>query len=117
MSDTLATVLADATEEANMLMRNRASFAPERVLQLVREVRSAASEFLTWVSENDAMTRSGHGRAWFRQRFPDWQRQGNARWNPQRPRERQYRQLIVPIAHDVDTVQADARRTAQEASR
>jgi hypothetical protein len=39
---------------------------------------------------------------------------GLARWNPKRPRERQYRAIAVPIAPDADSVRADARRAAGE---
>jgi hypothetical protein len=78
--------------------------------------RFAASlaEYLTWISEADARIRSGHLAAWFRVRFPDWERQGLARWNPKRPRERQFRAIIIPLARDGDQVRADARRAAGE---
>jgi hypothetical protein len=112
----LATVLADAFEEAAVLRRNRAPFSVERVEEILRNVGTATEEFTAWVSEREACMRSGHKAPWFAQRFAEWERQGHARWNPQRPRERQYRLLIVPLAHDADSVKADARRAARDAS-
>lgn len=76
---------------------------------------TSLAEYLTWISEADARIRSGHLAAWFRVRFPDWERQGLARWNPKRPRERQYRAIVVPLAPDREGVIADARRAAREA--
>jgi hypothetical protein len=75
---------------------------------------SVLAEYLTWISEADARIRSAHAPAWFRVRFPEWERQGLARWNPKRPRERQYRAIIVPLAADPRAVRADARRAAGE---
>jgi hypothetical protein len=110
----LETILADALEEAAVLRRNAAQFSVERVAEILRDIRVATEEFTTWVSEKEACMRADHKAPWFAQRFPEWERQGHARWNPQRPRERQYRLLIVPLAHDVDSVRAAARRTARE---
>lgn len=108
--------LADILEEAAVLERNDGAFSIARVRQFVADVKMDAAEYLTWISEKQAMIRSGHKEPWFRQRFPEWERQGHARFHPDRPRERQYRQLIVPIAHDVATVEADARDAARKAS-
>lgn len=109
----LAQRLADVLEEAAVLDRNRGSFSIERVRQLVADIKMDAAEYLTWISEPQAIIRSSHKEPWFRQRFPEWQRQGHARVNPKTKR-REYRQMIVPLAHDVDAVRANARDAARE---
>lgn len=106
-------VITDAREETQVLRRNGAGMAPDRVEEILDEIVAAATEYFTWVSEPEAMIRSGHKLPWFRARFAEWERQGHARWNPRNRKERQYRLLIVPLAHDIDAVRAAARRAAQ----
>lgn len=116
VTDSLEQILADTREEAAILEQNHAAFSVARLRTLLDDITDAASEFLTWVSEKEAMIRSGHKEPWFRKRFPEWHRQGHARFNAKRPRERQYRLLVVPLDHDMESVRADARRTAREDS-
>lgn len=110
----LAQVLADARGDLAVLRKHGASVPVETVAGMIDGVADAAYPFVTFISETDAIVRSDHRAPWFRQRFPDWAQQGYARYNPRRPRERQYLLAIVPLRHDVEAVKDDARRTARE---
>jgi hypothetical protein len=108
----LAQKLADILDEANVLDRNRTSFSTDRVRALVSEVQTEAKEYLTFISEAAATIRCGRPRTWLRAQFPEWQRQGHARFNASGKRE--YRQVIIPLDHDSAAVQSDAVATARE---
>lgn len=108
------TALASAREEAAVLRRNRAAFSPDRVEEILDTMATAAEEWTTFVSEKEAMTLSGLKLRYFRQRFPDWQRRGHARFNPHNAKERQYLLAVIPREADIDAVRAAARRAAEE---
>jgi hypothetical protein len=103
----LEQVLADAREEAAVLESNRAAFSVDRVRQLLAAVSESAEEWLTWLSEGDAMIRSGYSADWLRSRFEQWRRDGHARMNG---RSRQYRACAIP--RRANTVNAAARGRA-----
>lgn len=106
-------ILADVLSEAAVLTRNDGKFTVARVEEMVRDIKLALREYLTFVSEAEAIVRSSHKEPWFRQRFPEWERQGHARWDEKHKSKRQYRLLIVPLAHDDDDVRSAARRAAR----
>jgi hypothetical protein len=110
----LAQVLADARGDLAVLRKHSASVPVETVAGMIDGVAEAAYPFVTFIGEDEAVVRSDHRAPWFRQRFPDWERQGYARLNPRRPKERQYLLAIVPLRHDVEAVREDARRQAKE---
>lgn len=89
----LGQLLADWRGEAAVLRRRGDARAAELLEQCATEVDTVAADYLTWLSETEAMLRSGRARPWLRTRFAEWQREGHARW---RGRERQYRALVVP---------------------
>lgn len=109
----LAQVLTDARGDLAVLRKHGATVPIETVAALIDGVADAAYPFVTFISEADAVVRSDHRAPWFRQRFADWQRQGYARTNPRRPKERQYLLAVVPLRHDVEAVREDARQQAQ----
>jgi hypothetical protein len=114
MSDLdLGQALTDARGDLAVLQRHGATVPIERVARLVDSIAEAAYPFVTFISETEAVVRSAHRKPWFRQRFADWQRQGYARYNPRRPKERQYLLAVVPLRHDVAAVREDARRQAR----
>jgi hypothetical protein len=76
-----------------------------RVVGLVKE--SSAEEYLTWLSEKEAVLRSGKRVEWLRKRFPGWERQQLARLNG---RHRQYRMAALPPAVNLDAARAQGRR-------
>jgi hypothetical protein len=108
----LAQKISDIIEEANMLDRSRASFSTDRVREIMREFATEAKEAVTWIPETQAMVRSGKTRAWLRAQFPDWARQGYARYNQKQQRE--YLQIIIPMDHESDANRSDAEAAARE---
>lgn len=111
MSDLVQTI-ADTRSDVRVLERHGAVVPVEKLLAFIDSIAEAAYPFTTFISEADAVIRSGHKAPWFRQRFADWERQGYARTNPTKPRDRQYMLAIVPLRHDIEAVREDARRAA-----
>lgn len=106
----LSQVLADAREEAAVLRANAAGFSVARVEQLLDDVQSAAEEWLTWLSEGDAVMRSGYSVDWLRGRFEAMRRDGHARMQG---RARQYRACAVPRRANTATAAARGRDAAR----
>lgn len=110
MKKPLETVLADAFAEADVLDRNGASFAVERVRAMLNDVREAAEGYITWLSEADAAIRRGVSRQTMASYYPAMERDGNARLNG---KERQYRQCAIPRRADTEAAAARARAAAR----
>lgn len=89
----LEQVLADWREEAAILRRAGHPTEADLREKMARQVGDAAAEYLEWITEEDAMARSGRGIEFFRTRFPGWERDGHAK---KQGRKRHYRMLIVP---------------------
>jgi hypothetical protein len=113
----LEQLFADVLSEAAVLHAHREKFSPERIEAFVRDVKLCLTDYLTFISEPEAIVRSAHSATWFRQRFPEWERQGHARWSPKNKKQRTYRVMIVPLASDENDIRAAARRAAQDAAR
>lgn len=91
----LEQVLADLREDANVLRRtghSREAETYDRILESL-SATTELEEVLTWLSEEDAMLRSGRGKAWIRSRYPEWERRGHAKMEGRR---RRYRMVVVP---------------------
>lgn len=108
----LEQVLADARGELPILRKHGQATIADAIERLVEDVVESAQPFLVWLSEGEARLRSDHSAEWLRRRFPAWERQGLARWNPRRPSERQYLQVVIPQARNLEAVRADAAREA-----
>ena len=89
----LEQVLADARGDAAVLRRRGDQRTAAALESICDEVRDAAADYLTWLSEDQAMLRSNHREAWFRRRRAEWLASHNAR---QVGRRWQYRALVVP---------------------
>ncbi|HEX6924264.1 MAG TPA: hypothetical protein VF167_02485 [Longimicrobiaceae bacterium] len=113
MTRPLEQVLADAREEAAVLRKHGQGAIADALERLCNDVDDATEEYRSWLSEQEAMLRSGKGVAYLRNRFGAWQRQGLARWSPRNRRAREYRALIVPHRTDLAKLRADARRAAR----
>lgn len=113
MPDTLdlAQLLADAREETTILEANHAAMSVSRVRQLLADIEASAEEWITFLSEGDAMVRSGYTAAWLRGRFDAWARDGHARLVG---RARQYRACVIPRRADTMTAAARGREAARE---
>ena len=113
----LEQVIADRRSEAAVLRRHGQTAIADALESFADDVAESAHPFLEWLTETDAMLHSGHSEEWLRKRFPAWERQGLARWNPSRPNCRQYLKVAVPSARNIDAARADAMREAQKVTR
>ena len=109
----LEQVLADALGELPVLRKHGQNALADAIEQLCQEVADATEDYRRWLSEGDAMIRSGKGRYWLRARFGDWARNDLARWSPKNARAREYRALIVPQRSDLERLRADAKAAAR----
>lgn len=105
-------VLADAHEEAATLRRNGYIAEADARERMLREIENATISYRSWRTEGEAALASGKSEAWFRQRFPQWLAQDLARYNPLKPRQREYRALIVPRKANVEAAREEARQAA-----
>jgi hypothetical protein len=108
-------VLADAAERANTLRLEGhpvQALAIERVLD---QVRAAAAEYLTWLSEPEAMAYTGRSAQWLRAHFGQWYARGLARWDST-GRARQYRRCVLRHRGNPEATRADGQRAAKGAA-
>ena len=108
---TLDQVLAETRAEAAVLRHNGHAAQAATMERLADQVQTAALDYLTWLTDDQARSRSGRTIAWMRAQFPRWEAQGLARRDGRR---RLYRAIIVPVRVNLDLVRADARRAALE---
>ena len=114
MSDeprTLEQLLADWHGDAQVLRRRGHDGEADQVEQFADAVARAAEDYLRWLSEDDALLRSGRSLAWLRSQFAEWERAGHARRNA---RERWYRMLVIPQRANTLAARAAGRRAALE---
>lgn len=90
----LEQVLADARGEAAVLRANKAAFSVERIEQLCERVQEAAGDYMRWLSESDAMIKSGLSGRTLRRRFPELLECELARYDVEGNRE--YRACAIP---------------------
>lgn len=108
MRTPLEEVLSNLLGEAAVADRLGHHRDADLLRRVVTEVKgSSAEEYLNWLSEKEAVLRSNRTVAWLRKRFPEWERQQLARMNG---RHRQYRQVAIPPAANLDAARADGRR-------
>lgn len=113
MTPTLEQLLVDLREEAQVLGRTGDARGAALLHSTVDRLRDAAEDFITWLSEDDAMLRSGHHVRWLRARYAEWETQGHAK----RERgKRFYRQCVIPLRANLSAAReagrAEARRMA-----
>jgi hypothetical protein len=110
VSRSLEQALADWRGDAAVLRRQGHIAQADLIDRLCSDVLQAAEDYLTWVSEDDAMIRTGHSKAWLRSRFPGWVEQGIAKQEGPR---RLYRLLALPRRANLDAAREAARREAR----
>lgn len=113
MSETrrdLAQVITDWHGDAAVLRRRGQHALADQLEQCATEVAHSAEEWMTWLSETDAMLRSQRSREWMRAHFAGWEREGHARLAG---RDRQYRLAIVPRRYSLSS----ARQAGAEAAK
>lgn len=114
MAESLEQVLADERGDAAVLRRRGHAKEAELIERICDRVADAAVDFITFISESDAMLRSGKGVDYFKSRFGSWEREGLARRSPTDRRKRQYLRAIVPRRQNLDAIRKDAEETAQQ---
>ena len=80
---------------------------------IVDRVKTAAEDFITWMEEDDAMLRSAHQRRWFRNQYPTWAAEGNAK---RENGKYLYRMLIVPQRANLSAAREAGRDAARRMS-
>jgi hypothetical protein len=111
--NTLEDVLRHHRADAATLRRRGHDHEADVIESVCSDVERTAETYLRWLSEDDAMLRSGRGRAWLKARFPEWQAAGDAR---QDRKVRRYRMIVIPERRRVRDAQEAGRRAGKEAA-
>ena len=111
MSESLSDVLESESHKLSQYRVDGFEAIPlAAVLKMLGRVASAALPFTDWLSEGEAKLRSNRTDTWLRAQFPAWESQGLARWNPAKPKQRQYLRAAVPLRVNVDAAREEGRR-------
>jgi hypothetical protein len=95
----LEEVLAGWRADAAVLRRNDEKAKASLLERCSHEVQLAASDYLSWLTEEKAMTKSGKSREWLRKRWDKMRMDGNARLNRD-SKSRLYRSCSIPRHQD-----------------
>ena len=106
----LAQVVTDWHGDAAVLRRHGQTAMADQLERCAADVRDAAEEWMTWLSETDAMLRTQRSREWMRAHFAAWEREGHARLAG---RIRQYRAAVMPRRYSL----SGARQAGAEAAK
>ena len=93
MTRDLAQVLADARGDAAVLRRHGDGRTADALLALCAGVEESAADWLKWISETEALSRSAKSVDYFRDRRAQWALDGLAK---KEGRRWSYRRCIVP---------------------
>jgi hypothetical protein len=107
----LEQVIADWRGDAQALRRQGHERDATFLEQRADEVVESADEYLVWLSEEEALLRSGRTVSWLRKQFPQWERGGHARREGKR---RFYRMLVIPQRANTISAQEAGYRAALE---
>jgi hypothetical protein len=107
----LADTIADWQGDAAVLRRNGNAAAAEILERCAREARDGAEDWLLWLSEGEAVTRSGFSLDTIRGRFEQLRRDGHARLVKRGVR--QYRACAIPRRANATTAAQRGREAAR----
>lgn len=111
MSETLADALrVECDKLAEYRADGFAQIPLATALKAMMRVADAARPYTDWLSEGEAKLRSNRPEAWLRSRFPAWETQGLARWNPNKPKSRQYLRCAIPLRANPDAAREEGLR-------
>ncbi len=110
---TLEQLLADWRGDAQVLRRRGHDRDADQMERFADAVARAAEDYLRWLSEDEALLRSGRSLGWLRTQFPEWERAGHARRDG---RKRWYRMLVIPQRANDVAARAAGWRAALEAT-
>lgn len=88
-------VIADWREHAKVLRMRGHAHDGDMLEKCADEITESMQPLLAWISEPDALLKSGRGVEYFRSRFPEWASQALP-LAELRGRQRWYRSIIVP---------------------
>ena len=116
MTDTLHDVLDSEREKVHQLGRDGFDSVPLAfVSAMLKRISTSADPFTDWLSEGEAKLRSNRSTDWLRGQFPQWYEQGLARWNPSKPKARQFLRAVVPMRANLSAARDAGMREAQNA--
>jgi hypothetical protein len=95
----LEEVLAGWRADAVVLRRNDEKAKASLLERCSHDVESAAADYLSWLTEEKAIIKSGKSREWLRKRWDKMRMDGNARLNRDR-KSRLYRSCAIPRQQD-----------------
>jgi hypothetical protein len=105
--------LADWRSDADALDRQDQAADAEKLRRQCDAVTKSAEDYLTFLSEKEAVLWSGYSKVWLRQRFPAWQRLGHAKTRERGKGDRLYRRCVLPRRADLAAARANAVQTAR----
>lgn len=111
MSNELGQVLIDAVDDIASHKVKSDVLKIEYVADLVDRIKDAAEDFTTWLSESDAMLKSGLSERTLRRRFREMQECGTARYN-RRTNGREFLAKCIPQRPNITAARARGRGTA-----
>lgn len=114
MAKALETLIADYREDAAALHRMMNTHDALLIERFCDEVSAAAEDYITFLSDTEAVLWSGYTKDWLRQQFPRWERDGHAKVREHGKRDRLYRRCILPRRANVGAARADAVRAARK---
>lgn len=115
MRKQLETIIADWRSNADAADRIGEGDKARLIRTIIGEVSDSATDYLTFVSETEAILYSSKSKAWLRSQFPAWERQGNARYSGRKLRL--YRRCVLPRRAEIGRVTADAEQAARDDAR
>lgn len=103
----LAQIIADAREEVSVLSRAGHKEQADYVDALLDKVYGAAEDYITWLSEPNAVLKSGWSVKTLHRRWSEFFDARNARYNQKG--EREYRSCAIPNRPDVAAAREQGR--------
>ena len=103
-------ILTDARGDAQRLRILGGREFADYLTDLCDKIAEATEDYRTFLSEKEAMLQSARSKSYFRQRYPEWESEGNARKNAKG--EREYRQIIVPRRANISAAREAGARAA-----
>lgn len=109
MQESLEQVLADMRGDAAVLRRARDARLADVLDEWATRISRASEDYLRWLSEGDAVLRSGRSARHWRAHFAELEALGHAEL---RGRVRYYRALVIPQRANLEAARAAGRRHA-----
>jgi hypothetical protein len=106
VSRAIEQIIADERENARMLKRMGNEQQATYLLNLFDEIAGSLEDYVTWLSEEKSMLKSGLSARTLRRRFRELFDCGLARYNMKH--EREYRSIAIPSRPEVEQAKREA---------